>query len=69
MARAHHCEVLHVMHRDDTARDTLVFEFSGVVVRCWRCQEQIELLVEEDPTADQICDGCAEWYGISSVAI
>lgn len=53
--------------RVEPAPRELVFEFSGVIVACWRCHEEIELLVEEDPTADHLCDECAAFYGIHSV--
>jgi hypothetical protein len=38
------------------------FVFSGVVVPCWRCRAEIELLIEENPEDDHLCDECASYY-------
>ena len=50
--------------RDDAAPtyEALTFQFSGVIVRCWRCHDEIELLVEEDPKADHLCADCDAFY-------
>jgi hypothetical protein len=49
--------------RHDTARDDpLVFEFSGMIVKCWRCHDEIELLIDEDPKADHLCADCDDFY-------
>lgn len=50
--------------RDDAAPtyEALTFQFSGVIVRCWRCHDEIELLVEEDPKADHLCADCDAYY-------
>jgi len=50
--------------RDDTALTyaPMTFKVSGITVKCWRCHDEIELLEEEDPTADHLCDECSTYY-------